>query len=182
MNAGGSAALSITTSAATPAGSYPINPGFENGTNTTPWSQSSTTGSAPINSDTVDEPAHWGSWDAWLDGNSTSGTDTVSQTVTIPAGCTATLSYWLHVDTTESTGTAKPDNLNVQLLNGSGAVLGTVATYSNLDAGTGYTQHTADLSAYAGQTVTLRFSGTETDANGGTTSFVIDDTALNVAG
>ncbi|GAB2727093.1 hypothetical protein [Kitasatospora kifunensis] len=156
------------------------NPGFENGTNTAPWTQTSTTGSSPINNDTADEPAHSGSWDAWLDGNSTPGTDTVAQTVTIPAGCTATLSYWLHVDTTESTSSATPDTLDVQLLDSSGAVLSTVATYSNLKAATGYTQYTADLSAYAGQSVTLSFSGTETDANGGTTSFVIDDTALNV--
>jgi hypothetical protein len=27
----------------------------------------------------------------------------------------------------------------------------------------------------------VRFTGTETDANGGTTDFVIDDTALNVS-
>ena len=36
------------------------------------------------------------------------------------------------------------------------------------------------MSAYAGQTVTLRFTGTETDKNGGTTSFVLDDTGLSV--
>jgi len=95
--------------------------------------------------------------------------------------CTATLTYWLHVDTTENTTTATPDTLTVQVLNSSGSVLATLATYSNLDPNTGYTQQSADLSAYAGQTITLKFTGTETDTNGGTTDFVFDDTALQVS-
>jgi hypothetical protein len=40
-------------------------------------------------------------------------------------------------------------------------VLSTVATYAKLNAAPDNTQHTADVSAYAGQTVTLRFIGTE---------------------
>ncbi|MCX4745639.1 glycosyl hydrolase family 8 [Kitasatospora sp. NBC_01287] len=156
--------------------------GFEKGATIAPWTETSTTGSAPINNDTADEPAHAGSWDAWLNGDGKADTDTVGQSVAIPAGCTATLSYWLHIDTTESTSSAKPDTLTVQLLNSAGTVLTTVAGYSNLDKNSGYTQHTVDVSAYAGQSVTLRFTGTETDANGGTTSFVLDDTALNTTG
>jgi hypothetical protein len=105
----------------------------------------------------------------------------VAQTVTIPAGCKATLSYWLHADSTEKTTTAKPDTFTVQLLNSGGTVRATLATYSNLDAATGYKQHSSDISAYAGQTVTVKFSGTETDANGGTTSFVIDDTTVQTS-
>jgi len=58
-------------------------------------------------------------------------------------------------------------------------VLTTLASYSNLDKVSGYVQHSSDVSAYAGQSVTVRFTGTETDKNGGTTSFVLDDTALN---
>ena len=38
--------------------------------------------------------------------------------------------------------------------------------------------HSFDLSAYAGQTVTLEFTGTEDNQD--QTSFVIDDTALTV--
>ncbi|MGH3415080.1 MAG: glycosyl hydrolase family 8, partial [Actinocrinis sp.] len=117
------------------------------------------------------------SWEAWFNGNGTKDTDNVAQSVTIPSGCAATLSFWLHVDTTESTSTAKPDTFTVQVLSG-GTVLGTVATYSNLNAAGGYQQHTASLSAYAGQVVTLKFTGAETDANGGTTAFVLDDTSL----
>jgi hypothetical protein len=154
------------------------NPGFENGTNNAPWTATSTLGFNPITSATTAEPAHSGSWIAWFNGNSTPDTDTIAQSVTIPAGCTATLGYWLHTDTTENTSTAKPDTFTVQLLNSAGTVLTTLAGYSNLDHNTGYTQHTVDVSAYAGQTVTVKFTGKETDTNGGTTDFVIDDTSL----
>jgi hypothetical protein len=156
-------------------------PGFENGTTITPWTQSSTLGSAPVNNDTADEPAHSGSWDAWLNGDGSADTDTLAQTVTIPAGCSATASFWLHVDTTEKTTTARPDTLTVQVLNSGGSLLATPATYSNLNKASGYAQHSFDLSAYAGQTITLKFTGTETDGSGGTTSFVIDDTAIQTA-
>ena len=157
------------------------NPGFENGTTSTPWTETSTTGSDPINNDTADEPAHSGKWDAWLDGDGTKDTDTVAQTVAIPGGCKASFSFWLHIDTTESTSKATPDTLAVQVLNSSGTVLTTLATYSNLNANSGYAQKTFSLSSYAGQSVTLKFTGTETDANGGTTDFVVDDTALQTS-
>ncbi len=65
------------------------------------------------------------------------------------------------------------------MLNSSGTVLSTLATYSNADAASGYTQRTFDLSSYAGQTVTLKFTGVEGAKL--QTSFVIDDTALNVS-
>jgi exo-1,4-beta-D-glucosaminidase len=158
------------------------NPGFENGANPAPWTQSSTLGSNPVNNDTADQPAHSGSWDAWLNGDGSPDTDTLTQTITLTAGCTtATLGYWLHIDTTESTTNTPDDTLTVQLLNPAGAVLTTLATYSNLNAATGYHQHTVDLSTYLGQTITLKFTGTETDTSSGTTSFVIDDTTLNVS-
>jgi hypothetical protein len=156
------------------------NPGFESGAAS--WTQTSTLGFTPITQATTAEPARSGSWIADFNGNGSKDTDTAAQSVTIPAGCTASLSYWLHVDSTENTTTAKPDTFAVQVVNSAGAVLGTVGSFSNLDNATGYTQRTADLSAYAGQTVTLKFTGTETDTSGGTTSFVIDDTALNVSG
>ncbi|PYC71466.1 glycoside hydrolase [Streptomyces tateyamensis] len=156
-----------------------VNPGFE-GSSATPWTQTSTLGFQPITASTSAEPAHAGTHIAWFDGNATADTDSIAQTVTIPAGCTATLTYWLHVDTTENTTTAKPDTFKVQVLNTAGTVLATPGSFSNLNHNTGYAQQTSDLSAYAGQTVTLKFTGTETDTNGGTTNFVIDDTALNV--
>ncbi|HET9170333.1 MAG TPA: glycoside hydrolase family 9 protein [Actinospica sp.] len=155
-------------------------PGFENGSTITPWTSTSSLGFNPVTNDSG-EAAHTGTWKAWFDGNGTKDTDTLSQTLTLPASCTtATLSFWLHVDTTESTSTAKPDTFTVQLLNSSGTVLTTLGTFSNLNAASGYTQHSYDVSSYAGQTITLKFTGTETDTSGGTTSFVDDDNALNV--
>ncbi|MFJ3194427.1 hydrolase [Streptomyces griseoviridis] len=148
------------------------NNGFESG-NTT-WSASS-----GVITNSSSKSARTGSYYAWLDGYGTATTDTLSQSVTVPSGCTtAALSFFLHIDTAETTTSTAYDTLKVQVLNGSGTVLATLATYSNLNAASGYTQRTFSLASYAGQTVTLKFTGTE----GSTlqTSFVVDDTALNV--
>ncbi|MEY9871441.1 hypothetical protein ABH931_000914 [Streptacidiphilus sp. MAP12-33] len=150
------------------------NPGFETGA-LSPWTGSS----GVLNNDTTSESTHSGSWDAWLDGYGSAHTDTLAQSVAIPAGCGANFSFWLHVDTAETSTTTAYDTLKVQVLNGSGTVLATLATYSNLNAASGYSQHSFDLSPYAGQTVTLKFTGSEDSEY--QTSFVLDDTALNVS-
>ncbi|MFF8596690.1 M4 family metallopeptidase [Streptomyces sp. NPDC015220] len=137
------------------------NPGFESGN--TGW-----TNSGVINNDTR-EPAHGGSWTAWLNGWGSAHTDTLSQSVTIPAGCKATLTFYLHIDTAEIGSTAY-DKLTVT------AGSKTLATYSNANAASGYSQKSLDLSSLAGQTVTLKFTGVE-DAYLAT-NFVVDDTAL----
>ena len=96
------------------------------------------------------------------------------------AGCTNDkLSFWLHIDTAETTTTTKYDTLKVQILNPSGTVLSTLHTYSNLNHNTGYAQRSFSLSAYAGQQITLKFTGKEECTR--QTSFVIDDTAINVS-
>ncbi|WP_031030968.1 S53 family peptidase [Streptomyces sp. NRRL WC-3725] len=141
------------------------NAGFESGN--TVWT--ATTG--VITNDTG-EAAHGGSYKAWLDGYGTSHTDTVTQSVTIPAGCHASFSFYLHTDTAE-TGTTAYDKLTVS------ANTTTLATYSNVNAATGYSLKTFDLSAFAGQTVTLKFSGVEDTSL--QTSFVVDDTALTTS-
>ncbi|WP_328744550.1 immune inhibitor A [Streptomyces sp. NBC_00285] len=149
------------------------NNGFESGSST--W-----TATSGVITNSSSESARTGSYYAWLDGYGSARTDTLSQPVTVPSGCTtATLSFYLHVDTAETTTSTAYDTLKVQVLDSSGTVLGTLATYSNLNAATGYTQRSFSLASYAGQTVTLKFTGTE----GSTlqTSFVIDDTALNVS-
>ncbi len=150
------------------------NPGFETGS-ASPWSASS--GVVTNNSS---EPPHSGSYDAWLDGYGTTHTDTLSQAVTLPTGCTNyNFSFWLHVDTAETSTTTAYDTLKVQVLNSSGTVLSTLATYSNLNHITGYAQHTFSLASYAGQKVTLKFTGAEDFEY--QTSFVVDDTAVNVS-
>jgi PLD-like domain/Putative Ig domain len=150
------------------------NPGFETGT-AAPW-----TASSGVISNHTQEPPHSGTWDAWLDGYSSAHTDTLSQAVTLPVGCaTYQMSFWLHIDTAQTTTTAANDTLTVQILNSSGTVLGTLATFSNLNHNTGYLQFSYDLSAYAGQAITLKFTGKQASAT--QTSFVIDDTAINVS-
>ncbi|MDX3092584.1 M4 family metallopeptidase [Streptomyces griseoaurantiacus] len=142
------------------------NPGFESG-NTT-WSASS-----GVITDSSGEAAHGGSYKAWLNGYGSRHTDTLSQSVTVPSGCRATLTYYLHVDTSESSGSAKYDTLTVT------AGSTTLATYSNLDAASGYSKKTFDLSSFAGSTVTLKFTGVEDTYL--QTSFVVDDTALTTS-
>jgi len=151
------------------------NPGFENGsTNTAPW----TISPGVINNDVTKEPSHGGSWTAWLDGYGTTHTDTALQTVTIPTTATsASLSFWLHIDTKETSTTRAYDTLNVQVRNSSGTVLATLATYSNLNAAPGYQQVSFDLSSYKGQTIQIYLIGAEDSSL--TTSFVVDDFALN---
>jgi subtilase family serine protease len=152
-----------------------VNPGFETGA-ISPWTAST----GVLNNDTTDEPAHSGSWDAWLDGYGTTHTDTLAQTVAIPSTCkTAAFSFWLHIDTAETTTTTAYDTLKVQVLNSSGTVLATLATFSNLNHNTGYTQHSYSVASYIGQTITLKFTGTEDSSL--QTSFVDDDNALNVS-
>ncbi len=150
------------------------NPGFETGT-AAPW----TATAGVIQPSSAGEVAHSGNYVAWLDGYGTKHTDTLAQTVTMPGGCsTYTFSYWLHIDTAETTTTTAYDTLRVQVLNSAGSVLTTLRTYSNLNAASGYTLYSFNLAAYAGQKVTLKFTGRE-DASL-QTSFVVDDTALNV--
>jgi hypothetical protein len=150
------------------------NPGFENGTATAPW-----TLTAGVINNNAAEPPHSGSWDAWLDGYGTTHTDTATQTVTLPSTITtATLSFWLHIDTAETTTTTAFDTLQVQVLNSSNAVLATLGTFSNLNHAAGYQQRSFDMSSFKGQTVKIRFLGKEDSSL--QTSFVIDDVALNV--
>ncbi len=94
------------------------NPGFETGA-ASPWSASS-----GVVSNNSSEPPHSGSWDAWMDGYGSTHTDTLSQAVTLPTGCTNyNFSFWLHIDTAETSTTTVYDTLKVQVLNSSGTVL-----------------------------------------------------------
>jgi hypothetical protein len=151
------------------------NPGFENGsTSPAPWSVTS----GVVNNSTS-EPPHAGSWDAWLDGYGTTHTDTALQQVTIPSTATAaTLTFFLHIDTAETSTTTAFDTLTVQVRNSSGTVLSTLATFSNLNHATGYSQKSFNLLSFKGQTIQIFFKGVEDSEL--QTSFVLDDVNLNV--
>ena len=148
------------------------NGGFETGT-ASPW-----TADDKVVSDNALEAPHSGTWFAWIDGFGTTHTDTLAQTVTIPAGCThADLAFYLHIDTAETQSTAY-DTMTAAVLDSAGTAH-QLAGWSNTDAAPGFTLRSYDLSAYAGQTVTLRFSGTEDYSL--QTSFVIDDASLSTS-
>ncbi|OXM56147.1 hypothetical protein CFP71_15120 [Amycolatopsis thailandensis] len=114
---------------------------------------------------------HAGNQYAWLNGYGELHTDTLSQRVTIPAGCRLKLNYYLHIDSAETTATFQNDKLTLTA-NGT-----TLATFSNLNKAPGYTPRTADLSAHAGQTVTLTWTGTENSSL--RTNVVIDDVSTS---
>ncbi|MFG1660193.1 M28 family peptidase [Micromonospora chersina] len=158
--------LTVTGTGGCTGGQLIGNSSFESGS--TPW-----TASSGVITNSSSQAARTGSYKAWLDGYGSTHTDTLSQSVSIPAGCSSyTLSFWLHIDTAETTTSVAYDKLTVQV----GST--TLATYSNLNAASGYAQRSFNLAAYAGQTVTLKWTGVE-DASL-QTSFVIDDVTLQV--
>ncbi|WP_051798205.1 M4 family metallopeptidase [Catenuloplanes japonicus] len=207
ITSGNSSTLTLATSTSTPAGTYSItvtgtgtsvtrtatyaltvgsggggtcssqlfaNGGFESGA--TSWTQSPT-GVIGIHST---QPARTGSYAAFLNGNGSTSTQYVYQQVALPTGCSAyALTFYTHIDSAETTTSTQYDKLAIQVLNTSGTVLGTLATYSNLNKATGYTARSLSLASYAGQTVRIRFYGTEDTTL--QTSFVIDDTAVTVS-
>jgi serine protease len=151
------------------------NPGFESGS-ITPWT--STPGVLRKTSATY--PARSGTWLARLDGYGTVRRDTLAQTVSIPATYSgAAFSFWLKITSDDPTDQAY-DTLTVQVLNSSGTVVATLATYSNLDASSDYVRHSVPLESFIGKKITLKFTGKETLANRNT-AFLVDDNALNAS-
>ncbi|MGI8653750.1 MAG: S8 family peptidase [Pyrinomonadaceae bacterium] len=149
------------------------NPGFESGN--VSW-----TGTSGVITNSTSEAARSGSWKAWLDGYGSAHTDTLYQQVTIPSTATAaTLQFYLHIDTAETTTTSAYDKISVQLRDSSGTLITTLGTYSNLSASSGYALKSFNVLAYKGQTVRVYFTATEDSSL--QTSFVIDDTSLNVS-
>ena len=116
-----------------------------------------------------------GTWDAWLDGYGTH-----AHRHALAVGDDPDRLHELHAVVLAAhrhrprrRRRAQYDKLTVTL----GST--TLATYSNLNKASGYVQRSFNVSGFAGQTVTLTFTGTEDSSL--QTSFVIDDTALNVS-
>jgi hypothetical protein len=142
-----------------------VNGGFESGA--TGWSGNTgvigTSGYAAAS----------GTAKAWLNGYGQSSSEQVNQSVTIPSSVSsATLTFKLRVDSAESGSTAY-DHLRVY------AGTTVVGTWSNVNESTGYLTRTISLTAYRGQTVNLRFSGTEDSTL--QTSFLIDDVSVTTS-
>jgi Zn-dependent metalloprotease len=144
------------------------NPGFESGD--TLWA--ATPGVIGIWSPR--QLARSGTRSAWLGGDGVAHHDSISQLLAIPATATTTLSYYAHIATAETAGSEAYDTMTVS----AGSTV--LQTLSNATAHpSGYQLHTVNLSAYAGKTVSLSFSGSE-DATLAT-SFVLDDLSLTAA-
>ncbi|TCO48288.1 Zn-dependent metalloprotease [Kribbella antiqua] len=145
-----------------------LNPGFESGA--VNWTGTS----GPITNNTG-RPARTGSWKMWLGGNGTTSTENEAQSVAIPASATsATLSFWIRIDTAETTTSTVYDTAKIQIVDGSTTT--TLATYSNLNKNTTYTQKTFNVTAYKGKTISVKFLMNEDSSL--QTSFVVDDTSL----
>jgi len=168
-NVGSSSTVSVTVSNSTGGGNLIANGGFE--------------GSAA--SWTLSGDAYWSAGGYAYSGtgytvlgyyNYASGS--MYQTVSIPSGHNAGLTFWLNVTSGETTTTTVYDRLYVEVRSTSGALLGTLGTFSNLNKGSlgAYTQRSFSLAAWRGQTVRVHFRVT-TDSTL-PTSFRIDDVAL----
>jgi subtilisin family serine protease len=145
--------------------SVPVNPGFEAGN--TAWTAS------PGVISQVGSAARGGSWNARLGGRGERGTTTVTQTVTVPSGCrTYQLSFWLRIDSAETSKVIRDDTLTVTL--GSRVL----RQYSNLDRNGGYVRRVFDVAGQAGRTLPLTFRATED--RGRATTFAVDDVALTL--
>ena len=149
-----------------PTGTALTNGGFESGQ--TGWTGTS----GPITNNTG-RPAHSGSWKLWLGGNGSTASEYEQQTFAVPSTATTpTLTYWIRIDTAETSTTSAYDKATVQV-NGV-----TKHSYSNLSTPKStWVQKSIDLTAYKGTNVTLKFAATEDVSL--QTSFVIDDVATN---
>lgn len=153
------------------------------------------------------QPGHGDSWSAWLGGTGFAHTDSLSQTVTLPAGHNSyVLSFWAHIETLEQLPDAGPgpvpwkpgpvpyvkpqpvpyigpypepwDWTVVSLGRPYPEPWTILGVFRDFDAAVGFQQWSLDLTQFAGQTVTLRF--TTHEDNGSLTSFVLDDVELNI--
>ena len=122
--------------------------------------------------------AHSGFWLAWLGGYGKKHTDTLSQTVQLPAGgSSATLSFWLHVETEEVQDIAF-DTLKVQIADESGNVLQTLHTFSNRDATPHYERVHFEVTPFLGRRIQVRLVASEDSKKA--TSFFVDTVRLTV--
>ncbi len=168
-NVGASASVPVTVSNQATGGELLANGGFEG--SASPWVLS---GNAYWSAGGY---AHGGSGYTVL-GYYDNASGAEYQAVTIPSTAAGTLSFWLNVTSSETTTTTVYDRLFVEVRSTTGVLLGTLATYSNLNRGTAgvYAQKSFSLAAWKGQAVRVQFRVT-TDGSL-STSFRVDDVSL----
>jgi len=149
----GSKTLAVKTVWPTGSAQLLKNPGFESGV-ATPWTMSAGV--------LLDDPtsAYSGNWYARIGVRYPAQTvDRIEQSVAIPTVIkSAALEFRMHA-TTADVGTFAHDYLTVTVNNPAGTQLAKLATFSNLDASSGYVLHAFDLTPYKGQTITIRIQG-----------------------
>ncbi len=102
----------------------------------------------------------------------------VSEAVTIPSTVRkAELNFYLWI-VTQNKKPSADDVLTIEIRDASGALLGTLGTFSNLDANATYTQRRFDVSRYRGVTIRISFTGIQ--SQGPPTWFLLDDVGLNI--
>jgi serine protease len=100
-------------------------------------------------------------------------TEVGSQQVKIPAGCKATLTFWVNI-TTDEVGTTIYDKYTVKANNF------TLKSLSNVNAtGTWVKYTTVVPAAFSGANVTFSFTSDEDSS--AATSFKLDDVALTIS-
>lgn len=151
-----------------------LNPGFEQGR--TVWTENSSGGYALICSGTscgsnMLAPRS-GAWVAWL-GGANYETSEIRQTLTLPAGQSAGLSYYYRISSSDYCGY---DYGYVNLIvNGQTTQLRRHSLCTTYNSAT-YVRGDLNLSAHAGKTVTLAFRATNDSSF--TSSFYVDDVSL----
>jgi subtilase family serine protease len=177
--AGGSVTHSTTVNLTiTAVASALSNGGGETGA-LTPWTFTSTLNGGVLCDRSCGYYPHSGSYFFYINGFGATDTDVLSQQFTVSGGSTsATLNFWLWINSAETTTTAKNDTLTVAVYNTSGTLLGTLAAYSNLNKTLTYAFYSYDMTPYLGQTVVLKFTGVENRSRA--TAYLIDDVSVVV--
>ena len=147
------------------------NGGFEAGAES--WQQTSSGGYELIS----DFNPRTGSLGAYLAGYDEAD-DRLSQQVELPADTIITLRAWWRLDTEETAGAF--DQMTVSLLQPGGSALADLVTVDTTAPEGVWDEIVVDLSAYAGQSVIIRFAA-QTDVSN-VSHFYIDDIGIRACG
>jgi hypothetical protein len=112
-------------------------------------------------------------------GTTNNATGAMAQSLTIPSGTAPRLSFFLNVTSNETSTTTVADRLFIEVRSTSGALLATLATFSNLNkrtAGAYVATGPFALSSFAGQTVRIQFRCVNNASL--STSFRVDDVSV----
>jgi len=171
-------APTVTDAACTPTTTQLlVNPAFDLTPVGTGWVETLINPTYPLITGDDGIAEHTAPYKAWM-GGLVSGSDSLYQQVTVPAGTTSLVVRGQYeVRTAELAGSTVYDSGAVELTNAAGTVLETVLTASNLTPTTVWTAFQRTFtSPYAGQAVRLRFRSTNDVSD--ETSFYFDTIVL----